>query len=73
MDFNSSDLPIELSDAELAAVHGGGLFGWIKRNLVQPVIDYVTGKNNKEPEFNIYSPNQKPPRPVYTVDGQRLA
>jgi len=68
----SSEPSTELSDAELADVHGGGVFGWLKDKLVDPVIEHFTGKNNKEPEHSIYSRNRRQPDPVYTVDGQRL-
>ena len=30
----------ELSDAELATIHGGGVFGWIKKHIIEP-IQYV--------------------------------
>jgi len=40
--------PVELSDAQLAAVHGGGFFGWIK-DRVKEIIHGITHQNEPEP------------------------
>jgi hypothetical protein len=40
--------PTELSDAELAVVHGGSLFSWIKKR-VKEIIHGITHQNEPEP------------------------
>jgi bacteriocin-like protein len=70
MDHNTSDMPIELSDAELANVQGGwNLFKALKRALVDPVVDYITGKADKEPQIDPFKDTSRY-APMTTVDGR---
>ena len=62
--------PVELSDAELATIHGGGLWSWIKKKVLIPIGNLMPW--NQRPSGGDIVPGVKHPDLVFTKISRRI-
>jgi hypothetical protein len=55
--MDSANQTTELNDAELAAIHGGGIFDWIEDNIFKPAMAVLRGG---QPPPNVPFDPQRP-------------